>query len=103
MAHGKELKTALALGIDNHTKDVDPGQNIVKINYELGDEALLWDEFNLNVYQLDLELKSGKKNDQASVDFGLREFKVDGTRFAINGRPFFLRGTLECAIFPLTG
>lgn len=80
-----------------------PGKNIVSMNYSLGDDALLWDEFNPNVYQLDLALKSGKETDQASVDFGLREFKADGTRFAINGRPVFLRGTLECAIFPLTG
>ncbi len=29
--------------------------------------------------------------------------KLDGTRFEINGRPVFLRGTLECAIFPKTG
>jgi hypothetical protein len=33
----------------------------------------------------------------------MREFNSDGMRFSINGRPLFLRGTLECAIFPLTG
>jgi hypothetical protein len=73
------------------------------MNYSLGDDALLWDEFNPNVYQLNLSLESGKETNQTTVDFGLREFKVDGTRFTINGRPVFLRGTLECAIFPLTG
>ena len=82
---------------------LSPGDNAVTMNYELGEEALLWDEFNPNVYQLEFNLKSEKETDQASVDFGLRDFKVDGTRFAINGRPVFLRGTLECAIFPLTG
>ena len=41
--------------------------------------------------------------DEREVTFGLREFTVDGTQFAINGRKTFLRGTLECAIFPLTG
>ncbi|MGM0620555.1 MAG: sugar-binding domain-containing protein [Bacteroidota bacterium] len=82
---------------------LSPGENIVSMNYSLGDDALLWDEFNPNVYRLDLSLKSGKETGQASVDFGLRDFIIDGTRFAINGRPVFLRGTLECAIFPLTG
>lgn len=82
---------------------LSPGENIVKMNYELGEDALLWDEFNPNVYQLDLALKSGNEADETSIDFGLREFKADGSRFAINGRPVFLRGTLECAIFPLTG
>jgi hypothetical protein len=33
----------------------------------------------------------------------MREFKAEGTRFAVNGTPIFLRGTLECCIFPLTG
>ncbi|NQU55334.1 MAG: beta-galactosidase [Bacteroidetes bacterium] len=82
---------------------VEPGENIVKMNYELGEDALLWDEFNTNVYELEIELKSRNGEDTKQVDFGLREFKVSGSRFAINGRPLFLRGTLECAIFPKTG
>lgn len=80
-----------------------PGENNVKMTYSLGKDALLWDEFNPNVYELLLALSSGKEADTHSVDFGLREFKVEGSRFAINDRPVFLRGTLECAIFPLTG
>jgi hypothetical protein len=80
-----------------------PGENKVSMNYPLGDDALLWDEFNPNIYQLHLKLTAGKEEDQTFVDFGMREFRVDGTRFTINGRPVFLRGTLECAIFPLTG
>ena len=83
--------------------EISPGENIVKMNYILGEDALLWDEFNPNVYTLNLALNSGKEADTRFVDFGLREFRVDGSRFAINNRPVFLRGTLECAIFPLTG
>ncbi len=82
---------------------VFPGENIVKMNYPLGEDVQLWDEFNPNVYQLSLRLKSNGSSDFNSVDFGMRDFKVNGSRFAINGRPVFLRGTLECAIFPLTG
>jgi len=80
-----------------------PGENIIKMNYGLGENALLWDEFNPNVYTLSLSLKSKISRENKQIDFGLREFKVAGTRFAINGRPVFLRGTLECAIFPKTG
>jgi beta-galactosidase/beta-glucuronidase len=69
----------------------------------LGSDALLWDEFSPNLYRLSLVLDSDEFEIYKQVDFGLREFKVDGTRFAINGRPVFLRGTLECAIFPKTG
>lgn len=83
--------------------EISPGGNNVKMNYSLGEDALLWDEFNPNVYELLLTLTVGKESDTHSVDFGLREFKVNGSRFTINDRPVFLRGTLECAIFPLTG
>ncbi len=82
---------------------ISSGESVVKMSYPMGEDALLWDEFNPNVYELLLTLKSGIETDNYTTDFGLREFKVDGTRFAINGRPVFLRGTLECAIFPLTG
>jgi beta-galactosidase/beta-glucuronidase len=69
----------------------------------MSNEALLWDEFNPNVYQLVLKLNSESGSDEVVEDFGFRDFKVDGTRFTINQRPVFLRGTLECAIFPKTG
>jgi len=85
-----------------HEYTLSPGQNMLELDYKLGDEAKLWDEFNPNVYQLELEIKSASADDQALVDFGLRNIRVEGTRFTINGRPMFLRGTLECAIFPLT-
>jgi len=80
-----------------------PGENKIRMEYLLGENALLWDEFNPNVYELSLMLKSNKETDQEKVDFGLRDFKVNGSRFTVNGRPIFLRGTLECAIFPKTG
>ena len=80
-----------------------PGENIIKISYPLGKDALFWDEFNPNVYELSLDLEYKNGEDEKQIDFGLRDFKVDGSRFSINGRPLFLRGTLECAIFPKTG
>jgi hypothetical protein len=33
----------------------------------------------------------------------MRDFKAEGTVFTVNERPLYLRGTLECAIFPKTG
>jgi hypothetical protein len=41
--------------------------------------------------------------DQGTVTFGMRKFAARGTQFTMNDRPLYLRGTLECAIFPLTG
>ena len=73
------------------------------IEYPMGENPLLWDEFNPNVYTMHLQLESKEGTFSRRIDFGMREFKANGTRFEINGRPIFLRGTLECAIFPKTG
>lgn len=77
----------------------------LELIFPMGSEALLWDEFNPNLYDLEVRLSTntGEPIDSRSIRFGLREFGVNGTRFSINGRPLFLRGTLECAIFPKTG
>ena len=75
----------------------------IKVDYLMGDSVLLWDEFNPNLYTLHLSLTTQAGTVKREETFGMREFKVEGKRFIINGRPIFLRGTLECAIFPKTG
>ncbi len=78
--------------------------NKLEFVYPLGEGALLWDEFQPNVYELSLELADGATAlDTARTAFGLRELGIAGTQFTINGRRIFLRGTLECCVFPLTG
>jgi hypothetical protein len=71
----------------------------------MGDNIDLWSEFHPDLYRLTVKLKNspGKLIDSRSEDFGMREFKTSGTRFAVNGHQIFLRGSLECCIFPLTG
>jgi hypothetical protein len=61
--------------------------------------AKLWDEFTPTLSQLTLKLGE----DVRTVQFGMRQFAAHGTQFTMNGRPLFLRGTLECSIWPLTG
>ncbi len=75
----------------------------VKQQYLMGEDVKLWDEFQPNLYDLTVELKSGKLLDSVTETFGMRSFKAVGTTFQVNGRPIFLRGTLECCIFPKTG
>jgi len=79
------------------------GGEIIELSYPMGESPSLWDEFNPNLFQMDLELKSGEGIDTRQLTFGMREFKAQGQRFTINGQPVFLRGTLECSIFPKTG
>ncbi len=78
-------------------------ETTIEVNYFMGENPALWDEFNPNLYEMDLSLESNLGNNTEQITFGMREFKVDGRRFAINGRPIFLRGTLDCAVYPLTG
>lgn len=66
-------------------------------------EVKPWSEFTPNVYQLQAVLDSHDGKSVKTVDFGFRDFKTDGSHFTINGRPIYLRGTLECCIFPMTG
>ncbi|TZF82671.1 beta-galactosidase [Pedobacter sp. BS3] len=71
--------------------------------YPMGKQPLLWDEFHPNLYTLQVELNSKQGNETRATTFGMREFSTRGTQFTINGNLTFLRGTLECAIFPKTG
>ncbi len=67
----------------------------------------LWDEYVPSVQELELTLTlrgAGKVlRDSTRTTFGLRSIGTQGTQFVLNDRPLFLRGTLECNIFPLTG
>lgn len=79
-------------------------EKYLEIVCPMGESPLLWDEFSPNLYKMKLILKSSSGDiDQKQITFGMREFNVKGNRFNINGRPLFLRGTLECSIFPKTG
>jgi hypothetical protein len=73
--------------------------------YPMKRKMKLWNEFSPSMYKLSVSLidQNGEYLDNRSVDFGMREFKAMGTRFEVNGQQVFLRGTLECCIFPLTG
>jgi len=81
-----------------------PGQTF-ELEYPMGEKMQLWSEFLPALYRMDVKLRNpnGDLVDQQAEDFGMREFTARGTRFQVNGQPVFLRGTLECCIFPLTG
>ncbi len=78
-------------------------EKTIELDYQMGKDVRLWDEFAPNLYQLTVSVSGPGFVDSKSVLFGMREIGVAGTQFTINGRKTFLRGTLECCIFPLTG
>lgn len=83
----------------------DADTTVVEIDHALGERALLWDEFSPALYTLTIAVHDakGRELDRRIVRSGVRTFATNGTQFVVNGRPVLLRGTLECAIFPLTG
>ncbi len=71
----------------------------------MGNKPKLWDEFSPNLYVLKCSLssKSPEFLSEKIITFGMRKLAIQGTVFTMNGRPLMLRGTLDCAIYPLTG
>lgn len=67
---------------------------------ELSETAARWDEFSPRMHRLIARLENGETRE---VHFGLREVGVNEGRICVNGRPVFLRGALDCCVFPLTG
>ena len=62
-------------------------------------DAKPWDEFSPDLQTLTVTLGESRR----TIRFGLRQFVARGTQFAINGRPVFIRGTLDCCEYPRTG
>lgn len=92
---GKETKQSFTL---------QPGENQLEATLALPQNVKTWDEFNPNLYTLFCSLRSGKEElDKRNVTFGCRTWNVNKGRIYLNGTPVFLRGTLHCASFPLTG
>ena len=59
----------------------------------------LWDEFNPVLYDVDVITDEGN----ASARFGYRFVSSENGNLMLNNKRIFLRGNLECVIFPLTG
>ncbi|HTO93336.1 MAG TPA: beta-galactosidase, partial [Bacteroidota bacterium] len=73
--------------------------------WPLGAEARLWDEFHPSLYHLHAAWRGDDTAfaDETDVCAGLRDVRTEGKAITVNGRPVFLRGTLDCAVFPGTG
>ncbi len=71
------------------------------VNVELSGDFTPWDEHHPIIYTA--QVKDAKGEIIAQADFGLRKIESVENNMLLNGKRLFLRGTLECCIFPLTG
>lgn len=79
---------------------LEEGKSVYELDYDLGKKALLWSDSDPALYRLNVAIM-GK--DEKFVNFGLKNFGVDGMHFSINGNRTFLRGKHDACVFPLTG
>ncbi len=76
---------------------------VIELVCALGETAGLWDTSTPTLHRVAVVLSGEGVSDRRDLRIGLREIAVKGTQFTLNGRPLFVRGTLECAVFPKTG
>ena len=82
--------------------EMDVSGSLCSFDYPM-EHPKLWDEFNPHLYEVDVELKTDRDVDRKQTVFGMRKLGTQQSMLHINGRRMFLRGTLECCIFPLKG
>lgn len=102
------VKIGSATGKPGHGRLLVNGQSVeaswnergghAEVNVDMSG-AKLWDEFSPNLSEVTVKLG----DDQRTAHFGMRKLGERGTQFTMNGRPLFMRGTLECSVWPLTG
>lgn len=64
----------------------------------------LWDEFSPFLYELSCSVKSRFGNEvYEPVTFGFRSIGKTENYITVNGQERYLRGNLDCSVFPLTG
>ena len=97
-SEGEPVGKPVSLDFDMQNEELE-----LETVIDAGGNVLAWSEHNPNLYRLKTVVSSPDGRDEKYTRFGFRDFKKDGTRFHLNGQPIFLRGTLECCIFPLTG
>jgi hypothetical protein len=86
-----------------NTLEIKKGVQTYHFRLPMGNDYKTWSELEPNVYKLDIKIEGEGVSQVATSNFGMRQFASEGTHFTINGKKTFLRGTLDCAIFPLTG
>ncbi len=82
---------------------VGPGTSTHTYSVPMREDAPRWSEFNPVLHEMTATLTGPSGDSVVTESFGLRTFEAEGRHLLVNGRRAFLRGNLECLIFPKTG
>lgn len=99
-----ELRSAPAINRVRAVPDVQAGVVRIEVNearYELplGGDTCRWSEFSPTLYTRTVDYQGTP----VEVTFGIRDIRIEGRQFYLNGQPIWLRGTVENCCFPETG
>ena len=88
-----------------HTSTVPVNLRAQTLSQEIpvGKNMMLWDEFTPNLYELETSITTGQTEETHTLRIGMRQVEQGKNHIRLNGRNIHLRGTLDCAVFPLTG
>lgn len=67
--------------------------------FHLGDSLQLWSEFHPYLYTRQVNYHGRP----LTLRFGIRDISIQGRQFYLNGKPIWMRGTVENCCFPETG
>jgi hypothetical protein len=81
----------------------DNTQGEITGNIPFDEKVITWSEFSPKIYHLVTTLESNYGTDTIITKFGIRELNTKEGDLYLNGNRIFIRGNLECIIFPLKG
>lgn len=90
--------------LETKTFPLNADQN--KISTEIKLESVIeWSEFSPQVYRLSIDVldRKGKVITHKVSSFGFRDLGNADAHLSLNGKRIFLRGTLDCNIYPIKG
>ncbi len=80
-----------------------PGLSVHEMLLHWRTPALPWDEFSPRRYRAVVRLQDRHGPSDQEIRFGFRQIGRVGQEIRINGRRVFLRGTVDCCVYPATG
>ena len=91
-------------GMEKGSVKIKTGSSSVEFSFAIP-SSFLWSAHNPQLSDLRLEIKNntGDIIDNRIINTGFRNFSSKDRYFTVNGLPVFLRGTVNAAVFPLTG
>ncbi|MCP5118870.1 MAG: hypothetical protein GY953_49290, partial [bacterium] len=83
--------------------NVDPGEQVFQQVVKVTKPVRFWDEFQPALYRLTAKIDTDEGSHEVTEPLGFRHIIREGRIITVNNRRIFLRGTLDCALYPKTG